>query len=159
MKTLLRHKLLVFIFCLIGFGIAFFAANTLLLKKQKLAEINGAVNLNINLTIAKTQAEKIKGLSGKETLQENEGMLFVYEKEGNYGIWMKDMNFALDIIWMDANFNIVDITENARPESFPEIFYPRAGAQYVLEVNSGFAKKHHIKKDDRLLFKKPFPAK
>lgn len=101
---------------------------------------------------AETEKEQAQGLSGRETLSENEGMLFVYQEEDIRFFWMKDMNFSIDIIWIDGNKRIVDITKNASPESYPEIFSPKKPAQYVLEVVAGFSDKHNLEKGDMLLF-------
>src|SRR5664279_2881599 len=64
----------------------------------------------INIEIADTEAERTLGLGNRSTLPENNGMLFVFDKPGNYGFWMKDTNFPLDFIWIDENKNIIDIT-------------------------------------------------
>lgn len=78
-------------------------------------------------------------MGGREKLPENSGMLFVFEKQDYYSFWMKDMLFPIDIIWIDKNKKIIDITHNAKPESYPKTFKPRFSAHYVLEVNSGWA--------------------
>ena len=71
---------------------------------QKILKIN---QINLNIEISDTKAKREQGLSGKEGLAENEGMLFVFEKEGYYGFWMKDMNFPIDIAWLDKNKKII----------------------------------------------------
>lgn len=80
-------------------------------------------------------------MSGRPTLDEESGMLFVFESENYYSFWMKDMNFPLDIIWMDSDFRIVDIVYNAPPAgSMPEVTYTSdKPAKYVLEINAGQA--------------------
>ena len=82
-------------------------------------------DISIQVEVSDTQNERTKGLSGKENLGNREGMLFVFDNEDLHGIWMKDMNFPIDILWINEDYEIVDIKENAKPESFPEIFYPR----------------------------------
>jgi uncharacterized membrane protein (UPF0127 family) len=57
---------------------------------------------------------------------------------------MKEMNFPLDMIWIDGEGNIVDITRDATPESYPTVFTPVVPAQYVLEVSGGFSTAHDI---------------
>ena len=87
-----------------------------------------------------------KGLMFRESLAVDKGMLFIFEEEGLYGFWMKNMRFPLDIIWLDLNKKIVDIKENALPCSEScEIFSPENKAKYVLEVNAGFTKRNKIK--------------
>ncbi len=88
--------------------------------------------------------DRIKGLSGRADLSENQGMLFVYDKPDIYSFWMKDMNFPIDIIWIDQDYKIVDIAENISPDSFPQTFQPLKPAQYILEVNAGFSARNGI---------------
>lgn len=65
---------------------------------------------------------------------------------------MKSMKFPIDIIWFSSDKKVVGIAENARPESFPEIFRPAEPARYVLEVNAGYVKKSNIKIGDQTEF-------
>lgn len=89
--------------------------------------------------IAETPAARAQGLSGKEKIGEDEGMLFVFPKAGRYGFWMKDMRFPIDIVWIGEDMRIVGITKNVSPETFPEVFRPPLPARYVLETKSGLA--------------------
>lgn len=107
--------------------------------------------------VAKTNDERIRGLSGKESLGYNEALLFVFDKEDNYGIWMKDMNFSIDIAWLDKNKKIIYIENNVSPETFPKTFYPTNNefgvkALYVLETNANFFLENNIKVGDFLDF-------
>lgn len=101
-------------------------------------------NAVINAEIADTPSKQIKGLSGKNELKENQGMLFVYSKPGFYSIWMKDMKFPIDIVWVDENKKIIGVENEVRPESYPKSFEPSGLAKYALEINSGFVKKYGI---------------
>jgi len=100
--------------------------------------------IEINVDVAETPKEKAEGLSGQANLTKEQGMLFVYEKPDLYSVWMKDMNFPIDIIWIDENFQVIDITENFKPESFPRAVKPQKPVQYVVEVNAGWVKKHRV---------------
>ena len=71
---------------------------------------------------------------------------------GKYDFWMKDMNFALDIIWLSEDLHIVYIKKDARPESYPAIFGPEMDTKYVLEVVSGFASRYNLKTGDSIYF-------
>ncbi len=89
--------------------------------------------------VADTPARRAKGLSGRASLPENEGMLFVFEEPGNHGFWMKDMKFAIDIIWIKGD-KIVGLTENAEPEPQKSVlgltvYYPPEPVDKVLEIN------------------------
>ena len=109
-------------------------------------------DISIQVEVSDTQNERTKGLSGKENLGNREGMLFVFDNEDLHGIWMKDMNFPIDILWINEDYEIVDIKENAKPESFPEIFYPKTKSLYVLEVNMGFLEKNNTELDGKIFF-------
>lgn len=110
----------------------------------------GSNNLKIEIVI--DPSDKAKGLSGRESLSDDNGMLFVYEEPSIYSFWMKDMNFAIDIIWIDKNKKVIDITHDVRPESYPKTFSSQSPAQYILEVNSGWAEKHAVEIEDSAEF-------
>lgn len=105
-------------------------------------------NSVVNLEIADTLEKRIQGLSGRDRLNNNHGLLFVFEKPDFYGIWMKEMKFAIDIIWLDENLSVVDFKKSITPETFPEVFYPVSPALYVLELNAGFLDENPVKIGD-----------
>ncbi len=87
----------------------------------------------ITVAIADTHKKRVIGLSGKE----EQSMLFIFPQLDYYGIWMKDMLFSLDIIWIDESFMVVHVERNISPDTYPEIFTPERKALYVLEVPTG----------------------
>lgn len=91
------------------------------------------------VSIADSEEERSQGLSGVPRLPSQTGKLFIFENPGMYGFWMKDMNFTLDIVWIDESLTIVGIAHGATPESYPEVFFPPKAVTYVLEINSGEA--------------------
>ena len=99
---------------------------------------------DILVEIADTMARRTQGLSGRETLPENEGLLFVFKETGKHPFWMRDMRFPIDIIWINEHFVVVDVTENINPATFPEIFEPMELIRYVLETNAGWVKQNNI---------------
>ena len=64
---------------------------------------------------------------------------------------MKDLHFSLDIIWINAVGNIVHIEHNLSPKTFPKTFSSSEGAQYILEVPGGYAKKYGVSTGDTVL--------
>ena len=90
-----------------------------------------------DVEVVSTREKMSLGLGGRETLEEDAGMLFVFSEPDFYGIWMKDMLFSIDIIWLDENFKVVHIEENVPPDSYPEVFSPNEKAKYVFEVVAG----------------------
>ena len=108
---------------------------------------------NIKVELAETEQERIKGLSGRENLCDNCGILFIFNKEDFHSFWMKEMKFPIDIIWIN-NDKIVQITKNAdltQAKNIPT-YTPKQKANKVLEVNAGFCEKHNIKVGDKVLF-------
>jgi len=99
-------------------------------------------SLEIPVYLADNPRIRTRGLSNKTYLPEKKGMLFVFEKADNYSFWMKDMNFSIDIIWINKEGEIISIEENVTPETYPTSFTPSKPALYVLEVNSGFAREN-----------------
>ena len=108
--------------------------------------------ITLNIEVADTDVEKEKGLSGREGLAENEGMLFIFDKEGYYGFWMKDMKFAVDIAWLDKNKKIIYIESDVKPETYPKIFNSPELSLFVLEIPAGFLVKNNIKISDQVAF-------
>ncbi len=98
----------------------------------------------ITLEVADTEGAREQGLSGRAMLPQHAGMLFVFPEPMKAGIWMKDMQFPLDIIWLNKNYTVMYYAENALPSSFPKVFQPDGLASYVIEVNTGFIKAQHI---------------
>jgi uncharacterized membrane protein (UPF0127 family) len=107
----------------------------------------------IKAELADSPLERMKGLSQRPSLPDNAGMLFVFEQSDFHGIWMKDMLFPTDIIWIDENMQVVDMKANTEPESYPEVFKPSVKAKYVLEVHAGYTKENSIAIGDAVLFK------
>ena len=100
---------------------------------RQVVEISG---LKISVRVADEPMERIQGLSGTEALGEFSGLLFVFDENDRHGIWMKDMNYPLDIIWLDESGRVVHIEERVSPDSYPRTFRPNSPARYVLEVNA-----------------------
>lgn len=103
--------------------------------------------------IADTPEKRTQGLMYQEKLDENKGMLFIFDKEGIYSFWMKNTLIPLDIIWLDENKEVVFMEKNAQPcqNECPAI-KPDTKAKYVLEINSGLANKINLKINDKLIF-------
>ena len=101
----------------------------------------------VDAVISATDAEQIRGLQFKKKLEANEGMLFIYQPDKILTHWMKDMLIPLDMIWMDKNKKIINISANVPVCQTPPcaVYSSEQPAEYVLEVNAGFADQHKIK--------------
>lgn len=107
----------------------------------------------VKIELADTPAKRELGLMFRNGMANDSGMLFVFEQEGLPSFWMKNMKFPLDIIWIDNNKRIVDITENAQPctQHCPNII-PKITVRYALELNSGFVATNRLKVGDAVNF-------
>ncbi|MEI6238027.1 MAG: DUF192 domain-containing protein [bacterium] len=105
-------------------------------------KINGE---EIRIIKARTNDEQTLGLSGRDSLALNSGMLFYFDHDDFWKFWMKDMKFSIDIIWLDKDFRVIDIKNNATPSTYPELFTSKNVARYVLEVPAGFAQNYLLK--------------
>lgn len=108
----------------------------------------------LNVDISDTECKEILGLSGRKSLENNEGMFFIFSNLGNYGFWMRDMNFPIDIIWLNNDFVITGIEKNLNPNTYPKIYGQKYFAKYVLEVPSGYSDKNNLKVGDKIIYSK-----
>lgn len=143
------------------FDISFERPNT---KKEELTEENTVNSLEIlnsegqkiyvELEIADTVELRKQGLSGRKELGDYQGMLFIFDSEGDYSFWMKDMFLSLDLIYIDETSYIVEIFEDIQPciEEECVSFMPTVPFKYVLEVNGGFAKLNRVNIGNAVLF-------
>lgn len=102
-------------------------------------------NTKVAVEIVRSDEEQATGLSDRESLAKGKGMLFVYNTAGSPGIWMKEMRFNIDIVWLDTNGVVMGTETDIGPDTYPDnIYYPPKPALYVLEVPAGFVYEHNI---------------
>lgn len=85
-----------------------------------------------NVEVARTEEEKIKGLQEKESLGENEGMLFIYDEPQELAFWMKDTAIPLDIVFINEDGEVISVQQG---QPYDETLLEEDGVMYVLEVN------------------------
>ena len=85
-----------------------------------------------NVLVAQTEIEKEQGLMNVEEMDDNEGMLFIYDAPQTLEFWMKDTEIPLDIIFIDSNWEVKKI---AKGNPFDETIISCDNVQYVLELN------------------------
>ncbi len=105
----------------------------------------------IAVEVARSVPTITAGLSGREALPADHGMLFVFPFPARHAMWMKGMRFALDIVWI-RDGKIVDIAPNLQPaapeDGNPPSYQPRLDADAVIELPAGFAAAHGLKIGD-----------
>lgn len=140
-----KYSLVVVVFIVIFLSFVLYTA----LRTEKLVvEINGK---RINVEVFDNIITRQKGLMFREYLEEDEGALFVFEKEGFYSFWMMNTKIPLDAIFVDSNFTVVDIIEMEPCKLFPcKTYTSDKPAKYVIEVNRGFSRKYSVSIGNRI---------
>lgn len=96
-----------------------------------------------NLEVANSDASRQLGLGNRTQLPADSGMLFTGTPTQQQCYWMKDMHFALDIIWLDASKKVTHIEQNLSPSSYPQTYC--SPAKDIIELNAGTIARAHIK--------------
>ncbi len=104
--------------------------------------------------IADTTTLREQGLSNRQNLASDRGMLFIFQQPDKACFWMKDMRFNLDILWFDTQKNLIYQQKNLSPSTYPQTYCPPMPALYVVEVNAGTSAKLGLAPGDVLTFQK-----
>ena len=109
----------------------------------------------MNVEIAQRAEDLKRGLQFREHLEENEGMLFIFDSPSVHYFWMKDTRIPLDMIWIDEARKIIFMAQDVQPckEDPCPSYGPDQKANYVLEVNGGFVKRRGIQIGDTIEFR------
>ncbi len=108
-------------------------------------------SLYIKIEFAESVTEQMQGLMYRETMEPDEGMLFIYAYPQRMNFWMKNTHIPLDLIFIDEAGTIVDLAENTIP--FSEKNIPSfVTSIYVLEVNAGYCERNFIIIGDRVIW-------
>jgi uncharacterized membrane protein (UPF0127 family) len=123
----------------VGFTVGVTVATVYYLNR--IQAVTDKVNIKIGqqyiiAEIAKMEADRERGLSGRDSIGINEGMYFIFDAPGTYGFWMKDMKIPIDLIWI-SNGEIVGFEENMQPDSGLKNYLPPEPVDRVLELHAG----------------------
>lgn len=122
-------------------------------KEGELTFVDSVENpiIKIDIEIADNDYERQLGLMNRQSMEEMQGMLFIFPQQQYQSFWMRNTLFSLDMLFINSNKEIVTIHKNTTPLS--EQSYPSsAPAIYVLEVNAGFCDRHNIKLGDKVFW-------
>lgn len=115
-----------------------------------LIKANGDTLQLLDIEIADDDFQRETGLMYRNSMQDNQGMLFIFPKEEYRSFYMKNTRIPLDLIFLDENYIAVDFQENVAPMS--EMSLPsKVPAQYVLEINANLSEKLTFEIGDRLV--------
>lgn len=120
-------------------------------KTEQLTLVGQRGTFPYSVEIASTDVSRQKGLSGRDGLTTNTGMLFIFGQPGYDCFWMKDMKFDIDMLWFDEYQSLIHVQENASKSTYPSSFCPQAPAKYVLEVPAGTVKQLGLQVGDRFI--------
>ena len=124
---------------LIAIGAAIFYVFRAVTPKTEMLYLNKTM---LRVEVADDEESRRKGLGGRLGMDENYAMLFVFDNSDRHQMWMKDMNFSVDIIWINERKRVVHVRHNVKPDTEPyEKYSPTVPARYVLEVKAGVAKR------------------
>ena len=151
-KTLIELLVVITVFVVIILAVNYFVD-----EDDSLRTVNAKLaGQEVTLEVADNSFLQSIGLSGREYLEENHGMIFVYEEEiENLTFWMKDTLIPLDMIFFNGDFKVVYIIENVpicEQDLCPEYTSPQK-AQYVVELNAGWVEEYGLEKGDVIKFK------
>jgi len=149
----LYQKIFVFLFIFLIVVVILFLYTQLSItrKTMKITTPSGKI-VELAVEVASDPVKRARGLMFRESLGENEGMLFVFEKSSKHGFWMVNTTIPLDAIHFNANKEVVDIIqmEPCKTLTCPT-YYPKAESRYVLEVNQNFSRKNNITEGSRFV--------
>jgi uncharacterized membrane protein (UPF0127 family) len=102
----------------------------------------------VHVELAKTEAERNYGLMGRTSLPQGRGMLFIHEHPSQNSYWMYHCKIGLDIVWMDQDHRIVEMSPNTPPCKGKASTCPSYGGHatsvYVIELPVGSIKAHNL---------------
>ena len=118
------------------------------IKSDKKTEIK-----KIDIELAENDDERMQGMMYRKSMDDNKGMLFIFDREEPQSFWMKNTIIPLDIMYVNSKKEIVKIFKNTTP--FSENSLPsEKPATFVVEVGGGFSDRYGIKEGDIINFKK-----
>jgi len=139
-------KIIIIAILLVCINLVIFLQN-----KKNIENFNNKNNKEINIDTIhlRTAEEKRKGLMFIKNLDYNKGALFEYDQEGIHCVWMKNTYIPLDLIYLNSEFEIVEMILNLKPHDLNTKCNIN-NAKFFLEVNKGFIKNNNLKIGDKI---------
>ncbi len=110
---------------------------------------------SLSAKVADSFAKRSLGLMHEKTLKKNNCMLFIFPFAQRYGIWMRNMLFPIDILWLDDEKKIVDYREKVQPAKGAfdfRTYFPKREARYVIELPAGFIRSSRVSASTKVKF-------
>ena len=112
---------------------------------------NDSLIATLDIEIAEGEYETATGLMYRNSMEENQAMLFIFDRESPLSFYMKNTQFPIDIIYLDKDLKIVEVYRDAKPFD-PTPLPSRRPTKYVLEVNAGLVARWKLLPVDRAEF-------
>lgn len=152
------RKYILFVFCILAVA-AIFSFTEFLRHYSfsadgpKIRDVIRIKEAEFRIEIADSAQERAMGLSGRDSLAQDAGMLFLFEEFSFPAFWMRNMKFPLDMVWI-AGDRIVDLSKNVPPPSSDSMpsYSSRKPVNKVLEINAGLVEKYDIRIGDKIEF-------
>jgi uncharacterized membrane protein (UPF0127 family) len=112
----------------------------------------------LNIELADTQVKREQGLSGRDAIADDQGMLFLFDQPVRQDFWMKGMKFPIDIVWI-ADDKVADLTKDAKVQPDVQtdqdyaLYSPNTAITKVLELKSGWIERFGVKIGDEISLK------
>jgi uncharacterized membrane protein (UPF0127 family) len=111
----------------------------------------GADPVSVRVEIARDEATRRRGLMFREHMDDDAGMLFLFDHPEQLTFWMHNTYIPLDMIFIEPSLRVLGVVENAEPQTDSSRAVPGT-SQYVLEVNAGFSRRHGLDKGTAVRF-------
>jgi hypothetical protein len=108
--------------------------------------------VSVTVEVADTPETRSRGLMYRTTLEEDQGMIFLFEDSEDHSFWMKNTPLPLDMIFISSDGRIAGIAENTEPFSLKPV-HVGAQSRAVLEVRGGFSQRHGLRAGDRVEYR------
>lgn len=141
--TIIKIILLIIV---IGLVIWFMAGVIIKHKEAKIYIKSKTGVQTFTASIAETYEARAQGLSGTKYLAPDSALLMIFPHDDNWGIWMKDMNYPIDVVWLNSSYEVVHIEQSMHPNSYPRnIYKPKNTARYVIEFPAATTSRSYLK--------------
>lgn len=144
------NKIIGALIAIFALSLVFQAVNAYFFVSEAVMHLSAT---RFEVRIADNDRTRTKGLSGTSQIPADEAMVFIFDHDDRWSIWMKDMNYAIDIVWLDKDKKVVDFVTDVSPDSYPnKTFMPKEEARYVVEFQSGVVEKVGIEVGQEAVF-------
>jgi len=124
-------------------------------KQSEVIEVRFPSGVKLQAEVADTPEKLLFGLAFRESLPENGGMIFLFEKSDLHKVWTKGFQLPVDLIWVDESKHIVYVKEAVQPcmkDPCPWHGPPPENARYIIEANMGFVQRAEAVIGTKLVF-------